>query len=134
MKTLFNPRITLRAFGGLVLVLSVVMMIDAEGFSTRGFPNIGAEAVTIATYMHQVFGATLFAFATLMLGATLSTDAAQCARAARLTAAAFVPSLLVMTYHWTGPVPDVMAPALLNTVMWLWVLLSGFLYTPDTAS
>ena len=133
MNSVFNPRLSMRAFGGLIIVLSIAMMADAEGFSTRGFPTIGAEAVTIATYMHQVFGATLFAFATMLIGATMNTNTAACVHAARTASIAFLPSLLVMTYHWTGPVPDVMAPALLNTVMWLWMVLSGLLYKADSS-
>ncbi len=131
MNKLLNPYVSMRAFGSLLLFLSIAMVFDAEGFSTRGFPGIGAEALTATTYMHQVFGATIFAFATMMLGATLQTDTTQCIRFARVASVAFVPSVLVMTYHWTGPLPDVMAPALLNSFFWLWVLLSGFLYSAD---
>ena len=131
MNTIFNPRLSLRAFGGLMLVLSIAMMIDAEGFSTRGFPSIGPEATTIATYMHQVFGATIFAFALMMLGATIKSDASQCMRFARVASIAFLPSVIVMTYHWTGPIPDVLVPAMINSVLWLWVLLSGLIYNAE---
>ncbi len=131
MNTLFNPRHSLRAFGVLLSVLSVMMMIDAAGFSTTGFPDASPESLQIATYMHQVFGAAVFAFGSLIFGAGMSNEPARCMRIAKLASFSFLPSVLVMTYHWTGPVPDVMAPALLNTVMWLWVLLSGFLYKPE---
>ena len=131
MNTLLNPRLSMRVFGGILLILSIAMVIDAEGFSTRGFPGSAAEAVTVATYMHQVFGASIFAFSAMMLGATMRTDDSQCIRFSRVASVAFLPSVLVMTYHWTGPLPDVMVPALLNSILWLWVLLSGYLYTPD---
>jgi len=131
MNTVFNPRHSLRAFGVLLSVLSVMMMIDAAGFSTTGFPDASPDSLEIATYMHQVFGASIFAFGSLIFGAAMSNEPARCMRIAKLASCSFLPSVLVMTYHWTGPVPDVMAPALLNTVMWLWVLLSGFLYKPE---
>lgn len=131
MNTLFNPRHSLRAFGILLSVLSVMMMLDAGGFAESGFPGASPESLEIATYMHQVFGAAIFAFGSLIFGAAMSNEPARCMRIAKLASAAFLPSVLVMTYHWTGPVPDVMAPAVLNTVMWLWVLLSGLLYKPE---
>ncbi len=131
MNTVFNPRHSLRAFGALLSVMAVMMMIDGAGFSTSGFPDASPESLQIATYMHQVFGAAVFAFGSLIFGAAMSNEAPRCMRIAKLASASFLPSVIVMTYHWTGPVPEVMAPAVLNTVMWLWVLLSGFLYKPD---
>lgn len=131
MNTVFNPRHSLRAFGALLSVMSVMMMLDAAGFSTTGFPGKGDEALEVATYMHQVFGAAIFAFGSLIFGAAMSNEPPRCMRIAKLASLSFLPSVLVMTYHWTGPVPDVMAPAVLHTVMWLWVLLSGFLYKPE---
>ena len=131
MNTVFNPRHSLRAFGILLSVMSLMMMLDAGGFSASGFPNASEESLEIATYMHQVFGAAIFAFGSLIFGAAMSNQPARCMRIAKLASCAFVPSVIVMTYHWTGPVPEVMAPAVLNSVMWLWVLLSGFLYKPE---